>query len=384
MNSTIKNWLHKTLQLTDDGHLPSLSLSEFKAYGLKIPSEIDALLLAASTSEDGKIPAKQGLKTIRISPLIFLSNLAKKASELSQANVFADSYASSVCDYITNYTLFKMNELLSDPEFDVIASFNDFQDNNDVSLNFIHNIVQVKSLLSTPPLKLSANDQKERVEAFFNGEQPLSDLVIDENLVMRTSGINSYFVAKLLSNPRLDFENYLQNITKIDANSPYIYRLNTCDYYGASVCLWKACQSLTYEEKLEKAKEYLTLIINNRETTLDNVGGHISTINEKLPEDKRLFFATIPQLFNDDLSDQLGSNAIGHAFSYTTSLGLAPTAAVSFNSEMDTTPFSDEVAKLFAMHTHEAMIYSGKLLHSDEALQEASEIVSSFTQTVRI
>lgn len=380
MNSTIKNWLEKTLSLDEQGRPTTLQLSKMKELGLSFSSLIDGLLLSAKTLPEGKIPSKQGMKSIKIHPAIFLANMARKASEISESYLLSDSYLSSVYAYAANIALTRLTQCLDQAQIDSDNSVNDFQDNKDTSLNLIHNVVQVRSMISDFPGVLQDRDQFKRVESFFNGENPLKDLSLDEDLALRTCGVNSYFVAKTLAHEILDFETYLSRIAEFDVNSPYIYRANYGDYLGASICLAQACKHLTYNEKLSLAKDYLALITSRDKSILRLEFQHASTV---LPQPNP-FAANVPRLVNESSDNDMIVNAVGHAFSYSTALGLSPTAGIKLSVNGDNSPFQSNIAKLILHHTHEATVYAGKLLHSDDVLAKTSEEVQNFTRHVSI
>ena len=382
MNLTIKNWVSNVLNLSDDFSVQNLSLSDYKDIGLKAPEHISSLLLA-SASTQGLISVRQGLKSFKVHPVIFLANLARTSSDASQAIALSDSCGSAVYDYICNYSLLKIHEQLETADDNAISVINSYFEQPDLSLNPVHTLMQVRSLPSVYPFDKDKESLNQYIDDFFNGKEPFVDAIFDEDLVNRSCGINSYFVSKVFSHQKFDFQRYLQSIQNNDANSPYLYRLDTSDYFGASVCLWRACEHLTYEEKLDKARDYLNLIFGNRDTLLEISHKNVASLLEDAPDEKRRFFANTPRLTLETLDDSLYLS-LGHAFAYTTSLGLSPQSGNQFGSDQNTKPFDELVAKLLVNLTHESTIYAGKLLHSDEVLAEASEIVKGFTQEMRI
>lgn len=379
MNSTIKSWLDKTLALGDSGQPTVSQLSKLKEFGLGLPSAIDGLLLSARTLPDGKIPSKQGLKTIKIHPAIFLANMARQASEISDANLFSDSYMSATYAYGANLALSRLVGVLDEAHTANDNSVNDFQDSKDTSLNLIHNLVQVRSIISEFPGSLQGSDQQKRIDDFYNSETPLSDLELTDELAIRTCGINSYFVAKALSHPSLDFQNYLEKIKAIDVNSPYVYRASYADFLGASICLAQACKSLSHEDKVSKTKEYLAQITSPDKNILRleflQASGVIAQPNP--------FAGNIPRIINDN-DKSLITNTIGHAFSYSTSIGISPMAATSMDSNSDAKPLIEDIAKLIYFHTNQASDYAIKYTHSAEDLAKASEEVQNFTRSVTL
>lgn len=391
MNATIKKIVNQVLHLDGDGNIPldtGKTMLNWKDDAFRSVSSMDDFILAMGSSSGYSLNVKQGLKSQKVSHITLLSNIALKASELSSSHLTSDSYLASIYAFIANQALYRIHVELSDAQARGDYLVNDHQANSDLSLNFIHNIVRVKSIMSEYPVKGVVSDHLSLCKDFFEKNGVLSDFDFTEESASQSSGVNSYFVSKILAHPILDFDGYAKHIKNLDINTPFAYRLSSCDFFGASICLSRICETLTYEEKLRVGQAYLKHLCESHENMLrEPQGFYAAMIN---PRPANFFTDLIPRI-QAPTSDALKAknttthgNAIGHAFSYTTSIGLTPTAGMEFHSGTDNKPFPDAVADVLSLHTRESTIYAAKLLHSDKALEEAKETIEFMMQDLRL
>ena len=222
--NAIKRWVDELLKIPPEGRRP-VSLTEMRDTAVQSVSRIQELLIYAKTQSDGLIPVREGLKTLKITPLIFIANLAKSASEISDSETTSDPFSASCYGFIANSALCILNEELTAIQANYgvnagrdISGVNAYLNNPDLSLNFIHLIQQITSLVSLPPNGPAITDI-ERSEEYFKG-QATNATTYSQSIATTVAGVNSYFVQSLIAHPLLDYEQYAANIGKFDLNSP--------------------------------------------------------------------------------------------------------------------------------------------------------------------
>ena len=86
----------------------------------------------------------------------------------------------------------------------------------------------------------------------------------------------------------------------------------------------------------------------------------------------------------DSLTPDQLVRVYGHVFSYSTALGIAPTAALELNQATIDTFSTDAIRAAVVQHIELASVYAGKLRHSQATLDEAQEKVSAFMSSSRL
>lgn len=393
MNPSIKAWVSSSLDTQDDHTGTPVPVNngtadlQSKAFGSV--DTINSLLLYAKTQADGLIKVKEGFKTRYVSPIVYVANYARVASEIAHSSLNSDPLLSAAYGLRANLALFKIAEhfqMLSDSQDEHVAeidSLNAYYQHPDSSLNALHQIVQVKSLLSECPLigaKLFTD--REQAKSYFDGHGYHDPVPLDINTYMNTAGVNAYFINKLLAFNVLDIQSYFANIGDVDPNPPVMYLLDSKNFNGASLLLHKVVSGMDYAASIDIAKDFSKKLFsegNNQYLNVENV--NVSMAADVLERKATLSSLIAPR---SNVSDYNAARHIGYALSFTSSLGFNASSVIANTNSSEVVKFSDELNNVLIIHSSESADYAAQLMHSKEDLQKASEQLNSFLETARL
>jgi hypothetical protein len=389
MNNTIKKWVHGTLHLDDLGERKTHILSDIQKMVYDAKEAINSLVVHASSNGELRLPVKQGMKTLQVSPLTFIANLAQQASHFASLLYKSEPFTANAYGAIFNHAIYKIHSTLSHledngashKEIAEITGVNGFLDYEDTTLNIIHTLCQCKTFVSESPAPVSPTIS---IQRYVNNEGLDTSFDLTEKLSASVSGPNSYLLNKVLNHPSLDYQTYRKNIIQLDSNNPVMYRFASRDFAGAAMLIDKLTKDFNASQRNEllvKYAEELTrfnaLSLHHAEYPYSSVFSKGAAQNEPIKPNVQLVSASSPEFHQE----------ITLAYAITSANGISPFGEMSIYDSADI--INDDNAqvldKVIKFHIMEHVANAGKRHFTTEELQQASEQVNEYiSRTVRL